>query len=148
MTKELLKSVKSASIIFQCLSDQEKEKEVEVIPADVVTIKNNKSALEKICDTLTKDFEKLMDKAEKKKGYGLFLVANSLEHKRSEKCKEISETPLEKKKKNAVVYFISCSILCCVTRSSFISSSITVFGQNFRVCYQYSKLPPVIVRYL
>ena len=77
-----------------------------------------------------------------------FLVANSLEHKRSEKCKEISETPLEKKKKNAVVYFISCSILCCVTRSSFISSSITVFGQNFRVCYQYSKLPPVIVRYL
>ena len=28
-----------------------------------------------------------------------FLVANSLEHKRSEKCKEISETPLEKKKK-------------------------------------------------
>ena len=72
MTKELLKSVKSASIKFQCLSDQEKEKQVEVIPADVVTIKNNKSALEKICDTLTKDFEKLMDKAEKKKGYGLF----------------------------------------------------------------------------
>ena len=101
MTKELLKSQISFHYI-PVFKRSGKEKQLEVIPADVVTIKNNKSALEKICDTLTKDFEK----------------------------------------------FISCSILCCVTRSRFISSSITVFGRNFRVCYQYSKLPPDIVRYL
>ena len=42
-----------------------------------MTIKNKKSALEKTCDTLTKDFEKIMDKAEKKNDMALVFEANS-----------------------------------------------------------------------
>ena len=82
----------------------EKEKQLEAITADIVNIRNKKSALEKICDTLTKDFEKLMDKAKKKNDMALVFEANSLKRKRSENCKEISEMQsmletLEKKKK-------------------------------------------------
>ena len=105
MTKELLKSVKSARFHYdEYLSKQEKKKQLEAIPADIVTIKNKKSALEKICDTLTKDFEKLMDKAEKKNDMALVSEPNSLKRKRSEKCQEISEMQsmldtLEKKKR-------------------------------------------------
>ena len=75
-----------------------------------MTIKNEKSSLEKMCDTLTKDFEKLMDKAEKKYDMALVLEVNSVKRKRIGKCKEICEmqTMLEtlERKKNAVVYFI------------------------------------------
>ena len=42
------------------------EKQLKAMTVDIVTMKNKKSALEKISDTLTKVFEKLMDKAEKK----------------------------------------------------------------------------------
>ena len=74
MTKELLKSVKSARIRYdEYLSDQKKEKnlsemekQLKAMTVDIVTMKNKKSALEKTSDTLTKVFEKLMDKAEKK----------------------------------------------------------------------------------
>lgn len=74
MTKELLKSVKSAGICYdEYLKNQKKEenlsgkkKQLEVITADIVNIKNKESALEKICNTLTKDFEKLMNKTENK----------------------------------------------------------------------------------
>ena len=71
----------------------------------------------------------------------LVLEANSLKRKRSKKSKEISEMhtlleTLEKKKNNAVVYFIWYSILHRVTRSRYISTSITVFRQNFTVHYQ------------
>ena len=49
MTKELVKSVKSAKSHFdEYLSSGEKEKQLEAIPADVVIIKNKKSALGKI----------------------------------------------------------------------------------------------------
>ena len=42
------------------------EKQLKAMTVDIVTMKNKKSALEKLSDTLTKVFEKLMDKAEKK----------------------------------------------------------------------------------
>ena len=62
-----------------------------------------KSALEEICDCLTKDFEKLMDKAEKKNDMILVLEVNSLKWKRSEthkvKYKECLREPWRKRKK-------------------------------------------------
>ena len=74
-----------------------------------MTIKNEKSSLEKMCDTLTKDFEKLMDKAEKK--YDMALEANSLKRKRIGKCKEICEMQtmletLERKKCRSIFYLV------------------------------------------
>ena len=67
MTKELFKPVKSVRFHYdKYLINQEKEKQLKAILADIVTIRNKTPALIKICDTLTKDFEKLMDKAEKK----------------------------------------------------------------------------------
>ena len=78
---KLLKSVKSTRICYKKEKEKknlsEKEKELEAITADTVTIKNKKSALEKTCDTLTKDFEKIMDKAEKKNDMALVFEANS-----------------------------------------------------------------------
>ena len=93
MTKELLKYVKSARICYnEYLSNHkeeknfsEKEKQLEAITADIVTIKNKKCALEEICNTLTKYFEKLMDKAEAKNDVALVLEDNSLKRKKSEK---------------------------------------------------------------
>ena len=94
-----------------------------------------------------------MDKAEKKNDMALVLERkDSLKRKKSEKRKEIWEIhstleTLEKKKK-AIVYFIQCSIFCRIMRCRFISLLMTVFGQNFRIHYQWSNGPPVIVRYL
>ena len=101
----------------------------------------SKKSLLNICDTLTEDFEKLMDKAEKKNDMALVLERkDSLKRKKSEKRKEIWEIQstletLEKKKK-AIVYFIQCSIFCRIMRCRFISLLMTVFGQNFRIHYQ------------
>ena len=64
---------------------------------------------EVFCDTLTKDFEKLMDKAEKK--YDMTLEANSLKRKRIGKCKEICEMQtmletLERRKCSSIFYLV------------------------------------------
>ena len=56
----------------------EKEKQLEVIAADIMTIKNKKSAVLKICGILVKEFEKLINKAEKKNDMALVFEGNSL----------------------------------------------------------------------
>ena len=81
VTKEFLKSVRTARIRDDVyLGNQkkeenlsEKEKKLEAITANIVAIEKKKFALLNICDTLTKDFEKLMDKAEKKNDMVLVL---------------------------------------------------------------------------
>ena len=50
----------SISAIRRKKNLNEKEKQLEVIAADIMTIKNKKSAVLKICDILVKDFEKLI----------------------------------------------------------------------------------------
>ena len=66
---------------------------------------NVKKDLEKMCATLTNDFESLMEKAEKLGDIAYVVEANGLKRKRSEKREEIKKLEetlecLEKKKKN------------------------------------------------
>ena len=68
----------SISAIRRKKNLNEKEKQLEVIAADVMTIKNKKSAVLKICDILVKDFEKLINKAEMKNDMALVFEGNSL----------------------------------------------------------------------
>ena len=68
----------SISAIRRKKNLNEKEKQLEVIAADIMTIKNKKSAVLKICDILVKDFEKLINKAEMKNDMALVFEGNSL----------------------------------------------------------------------
>ena len=68
----------SISAIRRKKNLNEKEKQLEVIAADIMTIKNKKSAVLKICDILVKDFEKLINKAEMKNDMALVFESNSL----------------------------------------------------------------------
>ena len=68
----------SISAIRRKKNLNEKEKQLEVIAADIMTIKNKKSAVLKICDILVKDFEKLINKAEMKNDKALVFEGNSL----------------------------------------------------------------------
>ena len=68
----------SISAIRRKKNLNEKEKQLEVIAADIMTIKNKKSAVLKICDILVKNFEKLINKAEMKNDMALVFEGNSL----------------------------------------------------------------------
>ena len=68
----------SISAIRRKKNLNEKEKQLEVIAADIMTIKNKKSAVLKIYDILVKDFEKLINKAEMKNDMALVFEGNSL----------------------------------------------------------------------
>ena len=68
----------SISAIRRKKNLNEKEKQLEVIAADIMTIKNKKSVVLKICDILVKDFEKLINKAEMKNDMALVFEGNSL----------------------------------------------------------------------
>ena len=68
----------SISAIRRKKNLNEKEKQLEVIAADIMTIKNKKSAVLKICDILVKDFEKLINKVEMKNDMALVFEGNSL----------------------------------------------------------------------
>lgn len=68
VNKKLLKSVKSTKIRYDeyIISQKlerafdEKKKQRKAIVADILPFNNKMCSLEKICKTLTKDFEKLM----------------------------------------------------------------------------------------
>ena len=113
LSKDFLKSIKaSRSRYDEFLTEQKKEKRISekekqrgAIEHDILTISEKKSNLETMCTTLTKDFEKLMDKAEKSTNITYVVEANCLKRKRSEKLDEIKELEvmidsLNKKKKD------------------------------------------------
>ena len=113
MTKGLLQSVEAARSQYdknvnekrkdKILSEQERKRES--IQKETVSVMNVKKDLQKICATLTNNFESSMEKAEKLGGITYFVEANGLKRKRSEKIEEIKNLEetlecLEKKKKN------------------------------------------------
>ena len=112
MTKELLQLVGAARSQYdenlngkrkdKILIEQERKRES--IQKDIVSVINVKKDLEKICATLTNDFESLMEKAEKLGDIAYVIEVNGLKRKRSEKTEEIKKLEetlecLEKKKK-------------------------------------------------
>ena len=112
ITKGLLQSVGAARSRYdENLNEKRKDKILneqrkhESIQKDIFSVMNVKKDLEKMCATLTNDFESLMEKAEKLGDIAYVVEANGLKRKRSEKREEIKklEEPLEcleKKKKN------------------------------------------------
>ena len=67
----------------------EQERKCESVQKGIASVMNVKKELEKICATLTKDFESLMEKAEKLGGSIAYVVeANGLKSKKSEKIEE------------------------------------------------------------
>ena len=93
MTKGLLQSVGGARGRYdenlnekrkdKILNEQERKRES--IQKDIVSVMNVKKDLEKICATLTNDFESLMEKAEKLGDIAYIVEGNGLKRKRSEK---------------------------------------------------------------
>ena len=83
----------------------EQERKHGSIQKDIFSVMNVQKDLEKICATLTNDFESLMEKVEKLGDIAYVVEANGLKCKRSEKIEEIKKLEetlecLEKKKKN------------------------------------------------
>ena len=112
MTKGLLQSVGAARSRYdENLNEKrknkifnEQERKRESIQKDIVSVMNVTKDLEKVCATLTNDFESLMEKAEKLGHIAYVVEANGLKRKRSKKIEEIkmlkeSLECLEKKKK-------------------------------------------------
>ena len=93
MTKGLLQSVGGARGRYdenlnekrkdKILNEQERKRES--IQKDIVSVMNVKKDLEKICATLTNNFESLMEKAEKLGDIAYIVEGNGLKRKRSEK---------------------------------------------------------------
>ena len=112
ITKGLLQSVGAARSRYdENLNEKRKDKILneqrkhESIQKDIFSVMNVKKDLEKMCATLTNDFESLMEKAEKLGDIAYVVEANGLKCKRSEKIEEIKKLEetlecLEKKKKN------------------------------------------------
>ena len=76
----------------------------ESVQGDIVSVMNVWKDLEKICASLTNDFESLMEKPEKLGDIAYVVEANGLKRKRSEKIEEIKKLEetlqcLEKKEK-------------------------------------------------
>ena len=84
----------------------EEDRKLESIQKDIVSVMNVKKDLQKICATLTNNFESLMEKAEKLEEFAYVVEASNLKRKGSEKMEEIKnlEETLEclkrKEKKN------------------------------------------------
>ena len=72
---------------------------------EIEEVERKKSALEKLCDSLQKEFKALMDQAEKDNDMNLVVKANALKRARAEKLSdtkkldEIIEILNEKRKK-------------------------------------------------
>ena len=98
ITKGLLQSVGAARSRYdENLNEKRKDKILneqrkhESIQKDIFSVMNVKKDLEKMCATLTNDFESLMEKAEKLGDIAYVLEANGLKRKRSEKIEEIKK---------------------------------------------------------